>query len=165
MYFELTDHFAVAADPRRCWAFFATADNLPLITPPWLGFRVMHGGAEPIRQDALLDYTVRWMGVPVKWRTRIIDWSPPRQFIDLQVRGPYALWMHQHQFEPMSGGGTDCRDRVVYRLPLPAVGRLVHAAIVRRQLLEIFRFRRRAIDEHLGSLRPLQADVRIEPLG
>jgi ligand-binding SRPBCC domain-containing protein len=164
VYFELTDHFEVAADPWRCWAFFATVDNLPLITPPWLNFRIVRGGGVAIAQGALLDYTIRWMGLPVKWRTKIVDWAPPRQFIDLQVRGPYALWMHQHTFGPTPGGGTECRDRVVYRLPLPAVGRLVHAAVVRRQLLEIFRFRRKVIAEHLGWVRAAQGDVEIKPL-
>ena len=163
VHFELTDHFEVAADPARCWAFFATADNLPLITPPWLDFRIIRGGGR-IGRDALLDYTIRWMGLPVKWQTKIIDWSPPRQFIDFQVRGPYALWIHQHTFEPTAAGGTDCRDRVVYRLPVPVMGRLLHAAVVRKQLLEIFRFRRKVIGEHMGWLRAVQPDVQIKPL-
>jgi len=164
VYFELTDHFEVAADPGRRWAFFATADNLPVITPPWLGFRIVNGKGMALGQDALLDYTITWMGLRVKWRTRIINWSPPRQFIDLQVRGPYALWLHQHAFQPTPTGGTDCRDRVIYRLPLPAVGRIIHATVVRRQLLEIFRFRRKVIGQHLGGVRAAQEDVRIKPL-
>jgi len=102
--------------------------------------------------------------VPVKWQTRIIDWSPPRQFIDLQVRGPYLLWHHQHRLEPAPGGGTICFDRVVYKLPVPIVRRIVHPLIVRRQLLAIFRFRRRAIGEQLGWVLGPQDDVRIAPL-
>ena len=164
MYHELTDHFEVAAGPDRTWAFFATADNLPLITPPWLNFRITGGKTPPIGQDALLDYTIRWLGIPVKWRTKIIDWSPPRQFVDLQVRGPYALWHHQHTFAPTPAGGTECRDRVIYRVPVPVAGRVVHAAIVRRQLLGIFRFRRKVIGEQLGWVRAVQEDVRIKPL-
>jgi hypothetical protein len=39
MYYELTDHFEVAADIDRCWQFFGSAD-LPLITPPWLNFSI-----------------------------------------------------------------------------------------------------------------------------
>ena len=166
MVYELTDSFEVASDMDRCWQFFGTAENLPLITPPWLRFTIaMPTPLPPIGQDATLDYTIRWMGVPVRWRTRIIDWSPPRQFVDLQIRGPYLLWHHQHRFEPLeNGGGVRCFDRVIYALPVPLVRRIVHATLVRRQLLTIFRHRRRVIGEHLGMLRPLQEDVRIEPL-
>ena len=38
MYYELTDRFIVSSSPEQTWAFFSTADNLPLITPPWLRF-------------------------------------------------------------------------------------------------------------------------------
>ena len=90
MYYELTDHFEVSADIDRCWRFFGSAENLPLITPPWLNFRIaMPTPLPPITQDAVLDYTIRWMGVAVKWRTRIIDWSPPRQFV-VEATGPVA---------------------------------------------------------------------------
>lgn len=163
MHYELTDRFEVPAAPSAVWEFFSNAHNLPLITPPWLGFSVKTTGEIRIEQDTLLDYTVRWCGLAVRWRTRIIDWSPPRQFVDLQLRGPYTLWHHQHTFMP-TPRGVACMDRVIYKLPLGIVGRLAHALVVRRQLLEIFRFRRKAIAEHLGGMIPIQPDVQISTL-
>ena len=166
MYYELTDAFVVRADIGQTWDFFSRADNLPAITPPWLRFDVRTPRPIEVRQDAVLDYTIRWAGVPVKWRTRIIDWSPPRQFIDLQIRGPYALWHHQHVFEPAGdgGGGVRCRDRVTYKLPAGPLGRAVHAAVVGPQLREIFRFRRKVIAERLGWANAEQDDVRVARL-
>ena len=164
MYYELTDHFEVNADAAKSWAFFADASNLPKITPTWLNFTVDTPGTIEIGQDSLIDYTIRWMGIPVKWRTRIIDWSPPRQFIDLQIRGPYALWHHQHTFEPSASGGTVCRDRVIYRLPFGPLGRVGHPLVVRRQLLDIFSFRRKVIADQLGGLHAVQQEVTIRRL-
>jgi ligand-binding SRPBCC domain-containing protein len=162
MYYQLCDAFEVSADLRHCWDFFGRAENLPLITPPWLKFTIAMSSPLPqIGDGTVLDYTIRWFGVRVKWRTKIIDWIPPRQFIDLQIRGPYELWHHQHTFESTESGGVICRDRVIYKLPLPGVRRVVHAVAVRRQLLEIFRFRRKVIAEHLGWIRALQQDVTI----
>jgi len=51
--------------------------------------------------------------VPVWWRTRIEDWSPPLRFIDVQVRGPFRRWRHLHEFST-DGVGTLVRDTVVY---------------------------------------------------
>src|SRR3954469_7564581 len=150
MYYELTDHFVVDSPIDRTWAFFGSADNLAKITPPWLGFTVRTPGPIQIQLDTRLDYTIRWMGVPIRWRTRIVDWSPPRQFIDLQIRGPYALWLHQHTFEPAAGGGVSWRDRAIDKRPVAPVSPLFHALVVRRQLLEFFRYRRRVIAEQLG---------------
>ena len=165
MFYELTDHFIVRAGTEQTWQFFSDAENLPAITPPTLGFRVVTPTPITIGNDSLLDYEIRWLGVPLRWRTRIIDWDPPRQFIDLQVRGPYTLWHHQHRFEPSAGGeGTECRDRVIYKLPLPLVGRATHALVVRKQLLAIFRFRRKVIGERLGWVRAVQDDVQVRSL-
>jgi ligand-binding SRPBCC domain-containing protein len=163
MYYELTDHFVVAASPERTWDFFSSAENLPAITPPSLGFKILTPAPITIANDALLDYTIRWAGLPIRWRTRIIDWAPPRQFIDLQIQGPYALWHHQHTFAP-AADGVDCRDRVIYKLPGSLVGRAVHALLVKRQLLTIFRFRREVIGRELGWVRAVQPEVRVRAL-
>src|SRR4051812_28378525 len=73
VYYELQDSFEVSADLDRAWKFFGTAENLPKITPPWLKFTLDTKNPEAIGEDSILDYTIRWMGMPVKWRTRIID--------------------------------------------------------------------------------------------
>lgn len=160
MFYELTDAFIVDADLQETWKFFSSAENLPRITPPWLAFSIQTPHPIEIADGALLDYTIRWMGLPIRWRTRIIDWTPPRQFIDLQLRGPYAVWHHQHTFSD-GDAGVECRDRVLYKLPGGVLAAPVHEMIVRRQLLGIFRFRRRVIGEALGWRQALQPDVAI----
>jgi hypothetical protein len=61
VYYELTDTFDVPADVDRCWRFFGTAENLPLITPPWLKFTIAMPTPPPaIAEDTVLDYTIRW---------------------------------------------------------------------------------------------------------
>lgn len=160
MYYELTDRFVVMADGERTWQFFSSAENLPVITPPWLGFRIVSAPADGIKVDSRLRYTIRLAGLRVGWESRIIDWSPPHQFIDLQIHGPYTLWHHQHTFEPVEGG-TECRDRVIYKLPMGWAGRLGHLVAVRLQLRQIFEYRRKIIAEKLGGIRPLQEAVRI----
>jgi ligand-binding SRPBCC domain-containing protein len=171
MYFQLTDHFLVSADLAQTWSFFSSAENLPKITPPSLAFHIQTPMPIEIRDDTLLDYRIRWMGIPVHWRTRIIDWTPPQQFIDLQIRGPYTLWHHQHRFVQSGGGAgggtsgaTECFDRVTYKLPGGRVGAMTHSLLVRRQLIDIFRYRRAAIGRLLGNVRPLQEDVEVRPL-
>lgn len=162
--YELTDQLIVAASPERTWEFFSAAENLPLITPPWLAFQLTMPGPIVIEQGTLLSYTITWLRLPVAWRTKLIDFTPPRQLTDLQLHGPYALWHHQHTFEPVAEG-VRCRDRVLYQLPFGPLGRLAHALLVRRQLLGIFRYRRQVIAHELGWVRAEQADVEIRAVG
>lgn len=137
------------------------AENLPRITPPWLKFTLVN--CPKIQLNTQLDYTIRWMGLPIKWRTLIIDWTPPHRFIDLQIRGPYTLWHHEHTFAP-TDKGVLCTDRVIYKLPFPLIRRVVHPLIVKRQLIEIFRFRRKVIAQNLGWVGADQDDATIRPL-
>lgn len=120
--------------------FFSRAENLALITPPWMGFDLCTPAPIEMRTGARLDYRIALGGVPLSWRTRIEQWKPGVRFIDLQERGPYRMWEHLHEFESM-GGGVLMRDRVVYALPLGWAGRLAHRLAVRATLNAIFDYR------------------------
>ena len=72
MFYQLTDHFIVSAPLARTWDFFSTASNLPLITPSWLRFTVRTPGPVTIGPDSVLDYTIRWMGLPIRWTTKTL---------------------------------------------------------------------------------------------
>jgi ligand-binding SRPBCC domain-containing protein len=136
--------------PReRVFAFFADAGNLEAITPPWLRFEILTPRPIPMRPGAVIEYRLRVLGIPFRWRTVIETFDPPVSFTDSQARGPYAYWLHAHGFEEVPGG-TVVRDTARYALPLGPLGSLAHALFVRRQLREIFDFRERRIRELLG---------------
>ena len=129
----------------RAFAIYADAANLEPMTPPWLHFRLTRRGPVTMEAGALLHYTLRLHGVPIRWTTRIETWSPPTGFVDTQASGPYALWEHTHAFEEDGDGGTVIHDRVRYALPLGPLGALAHRGLVRRDVERIFDFRARAV--------------------
>ena len=99
--------------PEEVFAFFGDPRNLEAITPPWLCFRIVEA-PEQLAAGALLRYRLRLFGLPIRWRTEISEWRPPRSFTDTQLAGPYLLWVHTHRFVP-ADGGTDVYDHVRYR--------------------------------------------------
>jgi uncharacterized protein (TIGR01777 family) len=132
------------------WPFFCDANNLEDITPPFLAFRVLGMSTPVIGAGTLIDYRLRLNGIPIAWQTRIDTWDPPRRFIDLQAKGPYALWHHTHEFIPM-GGGTLMRDTVRYHLPAGWLGALAGGIKVAADVERIFDFRAHKIDERFGA--------------
>jgi hypothetical protein len=131
------------------FGFFARAGNLERITPPWLGFGLV--APEPVEMSVgtLIEYRLRLHRVPLRWVSRIERWEPGRAFEDAQVKGPYRLWHHRHEFRA-AGGGTLVQDHVCYALPLGLLGDLAHTALVERDLARIFAFRYAAVKELLA---------------
>ena len=137
--------------PRpEVFAFFAEAHNLERITPPFLQFHVLTANPIEMRAGAVIDYRLRMRGVPLRWRSEIAMWDPPRRFADVQRRGPYRQWDHTHTFEE-ADGGTMVKDRVLYRLFGPAfLTRIINGVLVAPDTRRIFEFRQRALDECLN---------------
>ena len=127
--------------------FFADAGNLARITPPELRFRFITQLPIEMHVGALIDYRLRLFGVPFGWRTRIDAWQPDEGFVDRQLRGPFARWVHTHRFRSV-GGGTEMQDEVEWSLPFQPFGELVRP-LVRSQLERIFEFREQAMRQIL----------------
>ena len=144
--------------PRdEVFAFFADARNLETLTPPWLKFEVLTPTPIEMRPGTLIDYRIRVHGFPIRWRTEITAWDPPRRFVDVQLRGPYTLWHHAHTFEERDGG-TLCLDRVRYR---PRGGALINWLFVRRDVERIFQYRQQRLRELFALQR---ADLFTQPV-
>jgi ligand-binding SRPBCC domain-containing protein len=121
--------------------FFADAFNLEMITPGWLRFEVVTAPPIHVAEGTVVDYRLRLHGVPLRWRSLIRDWRPPHGFVDAQIAGPYAHWVHHHRLID-TPDGVVAADRVEYRI---RGGRFAHdvagTALANRDLLRIFRYR------------------------
>jgi ligand-binding SRPBCC domain-containing protein len=135
----------------EAFAFYGDARNLELITPPWLGFEVTTPGPIEMGPGTLIEYRLRLHRLPVRWRTRIEVWEPPRRFVDVQVKGPYSLWEHTHTFEADGPRATIIEDRVRYSIPCGPLGSLANRLLVRRDLRQIFDYRRDAAARELPA--------------
>lgn len=137
-------------DRERVFQFFQRPENLGLVTPPWLRFRILIPLPVEIDIDRVIDYRIAIKGIPVRWRTLIEEYAPPYRFVDRQLRGPYAYWRHEHRFDSETGT-TRMGDRVEYALPrwLPSALEVkVHKRLVRPALEEIFDYRAAAFSQH-----------------
>jgi ligand-binding SRPBCC domain-containing protein len=135
--------------PADVFAFFADAANLEALTPPLLRFEVTTPGPLAMAAGTRIGYRLRLHGLRLRWLTEIREWAPPHRFVDAQLRGPYAVWRHTHEFEALAGGGTLMRDTVRYRPGLWPLGELA-MPLVRRDLEAIFDFRRDAVAQRFG---------------
>jgi uncharacterized protein (TIGR01777 family) len=136
----------VAKPLDEVFRFFSDARNLEAITPPALSFAI-RSAPEEVARGSTIAYDLRLRGFPIRWKTLIAQWDPPSRFVDVQLRGPYRLWNHVHEFSRRDGG-VEVTDRVDYVLPFAPFGEIA-SSMVGRDIDTIFRFRRTAIAQAL----------------
>jgi ligand-binding SRPBCC domain-containing protein len=124
---------------ERAFEFFKDPANLCDITPVWLNFCMLNNKSDNrVYEDAEFDYTIRFLGIKMRWRSRIIDYKPPERFTDIQLKGPYKSWVHLHVLDNVPGG-TLLRDEITYKLHLSAL--FLHPFFIRKKLMDIFSYR------------------------
>lgn len=102
---------------------------------------------KPVYAGQIITYKIRpVLGIPLSWVTEITHVKEGEYFIDEQRKGPYGLWHHQHHFEEMPGG-MKMTDIIHYALPFGIFGRLAQVLFLRRQLQDIFVYRKQKIGE------------------
>lgn len=135
--FRLQTRQVLDGPVETVFRFFADAGQLERITPPWLNFRITTPMPIEIQKGTLIDYRLRLRLIPIRWRTLISEWVPNKRFVDEQLKGPYLLWHHTHEFEQVEDG-TLVIDTVRYRV---FGGRLIESLFVRHDLRRIFEYR------------------------
>lgn len=129
---------------QEVFDFFADVTNLQRITPPELNFSIVTPLPLLMQAGTIIDFRLSLLGVPFKWQTEISAWEPPHMFVDRQIKGPYAEWIHKHTFSSAEDGRTVMEDDVTYSLPSLPLGELAQP-LVRKQLERIFTYRRETI--------------------
>ncbi|UCC44626.1 MAG: SRPBCC family protein [Candidatus Zixiibacteriota bacterium] len=148
---------AIARPIHEVFRLFEKPENLEKLTPGFVGFIMLTPLPVSMRAGTVLDYTIRLLGIPVRWTSLIAEYEPPHRFVDVALRGPYSFWYHTHAFE-QQGNGTIMTDEIHYALPLGPIGRLAKILWVNRQLNNIFDYRARAIRVLLEGSDPAQSD-------
>lgn len=145
--YELRRQIFVPAPLEDVFSFFSNAENLNLITPPWLYFKILTPLPIVMKKNAFIDYSIKLLGLRMTWSTEITVWQPPAKFVDRQIKGPYRVWEHTHLFEE-KGEGTQMEDVIQYAVPGFVLSPLVHFLFVRPRLEKIFTFRENSILEY-----------------
>ena len=126
--------------------FFSKPENLSLITPPRLKFDILTPVPIIMKEGQLIDYSLTIIYcLKLRWRTLITDYNQPYKFVDQQIKGPYSLWHHTHEFEEKDGG-TLIHDSVTYAVPFGVIGQLLHAVYIKHDIKNIFKYRHKILD-------------------
>ena len=109
---EFTKSVLIDAPVEVVFAFHEREDALVLLTPAFPPVRVLArtGG---IKRGARVELRVAFF----RWVALHTAYEKNRLFEDRQIQGPFAQWIHRHEFEAAGPGQTRLTDRIDYELP------------------------------------------------
>jgi uncharacterized protein (TIGR01777 family) len=133
-------------DPATLCDWHVRPGALERLVPPWDAPRVLErsGGIDHDGARVVLRMTGG-----LRWTAEHSDFEPGRRFRDRQVSGPFALWDHDHRFEPC-GHGSVLTDEIRWRLPAGRLADLAASGFVDRALDRMFMWRHRRTAEDLA---------------
>ena len=138
----------ITVDINEAWNFFSSPDNLKLITPEYMNFKILNrSDVGDMYPGMIITYTISPLfNLSIKWATEITQLKDHKYFIDNQIKGPYKIWHHEHHFKE-TDKGVEMRDVLFYELSYGFLGKLVYKLFVKKRVEEIFNYRYKKIKE------------------
>jgi len=151
-FYQLIKTQKVPGTIHQIWDFIAAPANLKKITPPYMGFDITSGAlSSKMYPGMIISYQVRpVLGIKTTWVTEITHVTELEYFVDEQRIGPYTMWHHEHKIEAIEGGVL-MTDIVSYVPPFGFIGSVANALFIKRQLHEIFNYRKQAMENIFGT--------------
>lgn len=142
----------IPASLDEVWDFISKPGNLKKITPDYMGFDITSGNAdEEMHPGMIISYKVSPVfRIKMTWVTEITQMKEKEYFVDEQRVGPYKMWHHKHKIAPVDGGVL-MTDIVSYKPPLGILGSIANQLLIRKQLKEIFDYRKKVVEEIYGN--------------
>ena len=120
---QFTHEFVVDAPLAVVAEFHRRSASMGAITPPPVIVRI-HEAPDLLGEGDEMAFTLYMGPLPIHWRARIEETSATG-FVDRQLSGPYAAWVHRHRFEAIDESTTRVHDQVEAELPASPFWRLV----------------------------------------
>jgi len=150
--YQLRSRQVLPISRDKAWKFLSSPANLKVITPDHMGFHILSGADRPMFSGQIIQYKVSPFPLySTKWVTEITHVKEGTYFVDEQRFGPYALWHHKHFLKDVPEG-VEMEDIIDYKIPFGILGQLAHPLIVKKQLLQIFKYREAKLTELFGKV-------------
>ncbi len=127
----------VNAPIEAVFGFHERPDALQLLSPKFPPLQLIRttGGIE---RGSRVELKIG----PFLWTALHTEYEKNRLFVDEQIQGPFAKWVHRHEFESVDQG-TRLTDRVEFQLPGGVWINRIFGWAVQLGLRDMFRQRHR----------------------
>ncbi len=131
------------------------------LSPPWQAIDLVkpNNGIEA-GATLVMKLLLGPLGLP--WHALHVPTEGYEGFCDIQTRGPFAAWRHDHIFTPKNDTESILHDRVSFKLPLWPLSHPIAGWAVRKMLDRMFNYRHATTEEDLKRHQEFQDAPRLK---
>lgn len=138
----------IRASPEACFALSLSVDA-HTASMRQSGERAVAGVTSgEMQAGETVTWRAKHFGIPWRMTSLISAYDRPTRFVDEQLNGPFARWLHEHRFEAVPEG-TRMVDHVEYASPMGPLGRIVDRIFLQRYMTRLLVRRNRWLSEEL----------------
>jgi uncharacterized protein (TIGR01777 family) len=131
------------------YAWHARPGAFERLNPPWERVDLLERSGR-LEDGARTVVRVRVGPVALRWVAVHRDHVPGRRFVDEQVEGPFAHWVHTHHFVP-EGDGCRVTDRIEYAPPFGLAGAAADLWLIRPRIARQLGYRHALLGGDLAA--------------
>ncbi len=111
--------------------------NRVRLAPPALAMQLL-AGPDCLEKNSRLTLQVRRAGLAQTIELEVTDLVPNTSLTEVQVRGPFRSWRQHYHVAATPNGGTCLTETIDFEPPGGLLGLLVSAAVIERDLRELY---------------------------
>jgi len=131
----------LSANAETLFEFHSDPHNLTHVMPPTLTLVSLKTDG-PAQEGRMIELNCRdWWIIPMRWTCRWKTVQRPHLLVDEIVKGPFALFEHEHGFDAQGPSSCIMHDTVTYQWGRSWWGWFVSETGVRLYLTLLFKYR------------------------
>ncbi|NPV12024.1 MAG: hypothetical protein HPY57_09565 [Ignavibacteria bacterium] len=140
--------FSIKTDLQKIFRFHLDPKNLKLVSTPGMNLKIIqHQSPLEKNSEVKLKFDI-FPFIPMEWNLIIEDLVENELIVDLQTKGPFKYWRHQHRFKQLFDGTVVMTDEIEYDLGL--LGKILKP-LINWRLNKMFKFRYKIIESLFGG--------------
>ncbi|MBU2584134.1 MAG: SRPBCC family protein [Bacteroidetes bacterium] len=123
--YHITKSLSLKTDIEKLYKFHLDPRNLRLISPRSLPAKVVHISHTPLQKGSEIKIKLNvFPFVSVNWEVLIENVIENKLIVDLQKKGPFKFWRHEHKFDLLFDGTVVMTDDITFEIGFGLLGKI-----------------------------------------
>lgn len=149
--YHITKSLSLKTDIELLYKFHLDPRNLRLISPRSLPIKVVSISHTPLQIGSEMKIKLNvFPFVSVNWEVLIENVIENKLIVDLQKKGPFKFWRHEHKFDLLFDGTVAMTDDITFDIGFGLLGKIT-SPFIKWRIKKIFETRYKNLELLFGG--------------